>query len=127
MSAPLLRARPAPPLTLTVHHTPHGLLTVVSTAAGALAAAPQHALTAAAAAQCDKGFYVTHAPCPLRVSIRLASKHLTVLTDVSGRSGGPLDAMRARCRCHNSAPRCRCDPDVCIHAVTGASKCVYIN
>ena len=50
MSAPLLRARPPAPLTLTVHYTPHGLLTVVSGAAGALAAAPQHALTAAAAA-----------------------------------------------------------------------------
>ena len=33
--------------------TPHGLLTVVSAAAGALAAAPQHDLTAAAAAHCE--------------------------------------------------------------------------
>ena len=55
MSAPLLRARPTAPLTLTVHHTPHGLLTVASGAAGALAAAPQHDLTAAAAAQSEYG------------------------------------------------------------------------
>ena len=47
LSAPLLRARPASPLTLTVRRTPHGLLTVVSAAAGALAAAPQLSLTAA--------------------------------------------------------------------------------
>ena len=48
MSPPLLWGRPTAPLTLTVHHAPHGLLTVVSGAAGALAAAPQLSLTAAA-------------------------------------------------------------------------------
>ena len=46
VSTPLLRARRAAPLTLTVHHASHGLLTVASGAAGAAAAAAQRSLTA---------------------------------------------------------------------------------
>ena len=60
MSPPLLWGRPTAPLTLTVHHAPLGLLTVVSGAAGALAAAPQLSLTAAAVGRDKATRHLTH-------------------------------------------------------------------
>ena len=63
MSAPLLRARPAPPLTLTVHHAPHGLLTVLISAAAALAAAPHLSLTAAAVQRDDEATHLKRGIC----------------------------------------------------------------